>query len=284
MVRTLNEARMTKKTVGKIIAVAIGGLLVVSAVLVVFRLDVRPRTDDAFLLADVANIAPDVSGRIISLKVRDNQSVRAGDVLVVIDPEPYQLRLDAAKAQLSLATSTLARTEPLLGNGYVTAEQIDQARTAKENARAAEALAQRDLTNTVIKAPFEGKIVGLNIAAGEYAVTGHPLFTMIDTSRWFVVANFRETEIARMREGTEAAVYVMAHPKRILKGHIDSVGWGVMPDEASIVNGLPRIPKALNWVRLAQRFPVRILLDHPPEELMRIGASAVVVVRYDGNR
>src|SRR5262245_41034797 len=191
---------MTKNRIGKMIAVIVVGLLVISVILVVLRLDSRPRTDDAFLLADVANIAPDVSGRIISLKVHDNQSVHAGDVLVEIDPEPYQLKLDAAKAQLAQATSTLARSEPLKGNGYVTAEQIDQERTAKENARAAEALARRDLTNTVIKAPFDGKIVGLNIATGEYAVTGHPLFTMIDTSRWFVVANFRETEIAKMKE------------------------------------------------------------------------------------
>jgi multidrug efflux system membrane fusion protein len=245
-------------------------------------MDTRPRTDDAFLLADIANIAPEVSGRIITLNIHNNQSVHAGDVLFVIDPKPYQLKLDAAKAQLVLATTTLARTEPLLGNGYVTAEQVDQQRAAKESATANEALAERDLTNTTMKAPFDGKIIGLNVTVGEFAVSGHPLFTMIDTGRWFAVANFRETEIADMKAGSPATVYVMAHPDRTLHGHVDSVGWGVLPDDATVVNGIPRIPKTLNWVRLAQRFPVRILLENPPDDLMRLGASAVAVVHDDG--
>jgi multidrug efflux system membrane fusion protein len=255
----------------------------VSAVLVVLRMDSRPRTDDAFLLADIANVAPDVSGRIVSLNVHDNQTVHAGDVLFIVDPETYQLKLNAAKAQSSLAESTLARTEPLLGKGYVTEQQIDEARAKQESSRANVAIAAHDLINTTVKAPFDGKIVGLNVAVGEYASTGHPLFTVINTSKWYVVANFRETEIRKMKEGTDATVYVMAHPSEALKGHIDSVGWGVASEDATIEKGLPNIPKTLNWVRLAQRFPVRILLDHPPEDLMRIGASAVVVVRYDAN-
>jgi multidrug efflux system membrane fusion protein len=270
-----------KKIIGKFAPVIVLAMLVVSGALVVFFMDTRPRTDDAFLLADIANLAPDVSGRIVSLKIHNNQTVHAGDVLFVIDPEPYKLKLDAAKAQLALATSTLARTEPLLGNGYVTAEQVDQARTAVDSAHASEALAERDFNNTTLKAPFDGRIIGLNIRAGEYAVAGHPLFTLIDTSRWFVVANFRETEIADMKEGAPATTYVMAHPGQPLQGHVDSIGWGVLPDDAKVVNGIPMIPKTLNWVRLAQRFPVRILLDHPPEDLMRIGASAVAVVHND---
>ncbi|MFI4919753.1 MAG: efflux RND transporter periplasmic adaptor subunit [Legionellales bacterium] len=269
------------KIIGKLIAVIVLVMLVISVILVLLRMDERPRTDDAVLLADIANIAPDVSGRVVSLNIHNNQSVHAGDILFVIDPEPYQLKLNAAKAQSKLASTTLNRIEPLLGKGYVTAEQIDEARAAKESARAIEALAKRDLTNTTIKAPFTGKIVGLNIAIGEYATTGHPLFTMIDTSKWYVVANFRETEIAKMKQDADSLVYVMAHPQQALRGHVDSVGWGVKSEDANPEgSGLPSIPKTLNWVRLAQRFPVRILLDNPPEDLMRIGASAVVVVHY----
>jgi multidrug efflux system membrane fusion protein len=247
-------------------------------------MDHRPRTDDAFLLADIANLAPDVSGRIVSLGLHNNQSVHAGDVLFVIDPEPYQLKLNAARAQLELASSTLTRMEPLVGKGYITEEQVDQQRASRDNARASEALAARDLANTTVKAPFSGRIIGLNVRAGEYAAAGHPLFTLIDTSHWFAVANFRETEIASMISGTPASVYVMAQPERPVQGHVDSVGWGVLPEDAKVVNGIPTVPKTLNWVRLAQRFPVRILLDQPPEDLMRLGASAVVVVRYDEQR
>jgi multidrug efflux system membrane fusion protein len=335
-----------KKISGRLFAVFVGLLLVVSAALVAIRLDARPRTDDAFLQADVVHLAPEISGRIITLTVHNNQSVRAGDTLFVIDPEPFQLKLDSARAQsraleakiddalnqvasqvsradaahtaignaqeqLALASSTLARLEPLLTKGFVTAEQIDQARTARNQARIAldqaiqqaqaarqgvtsvrplqeqlaanrvsEALAERDLKKTEVKAPFDGKVIGLDIAVGEFASAGHPLFTLIDTSKWYAVANFRETEVGRMPPGTPATVYVMAEPKRPLPGHVDSIGWGVQPDDASMVNGMPRVAKTLDWVRLAQRFPVRIVLDNPPDDLVRIGASAVVVVHH----
>jgi multidrug efflux system membrane fusion protein len=339
-----------KKIIGRLFALSVGLLLIISAGLVIVRLDARPRTDDAFLDADIIHLAPDISGRIVSLNVRNNQSVHAGDVLFVIDPEPYELRRNAAKAQsraleakiddtlnevasqvskadaahtgignaqaqLTLASSTLARLEPLLGKGFVTAQQVDQARTARDSARialdqaiqqaqaarqavssvrplqeqlaasqASEALAERDLGKTVVKAPFDGKIIGLNVAVGEYASVGHPLFTVIDTSKWYAVANFRETEIAKMSPGTAATVYLMGQPERALRGHVESVGWGVLPEEVTLVNGVPRVMKTLDWVRLAQRFPVRVLLDQPPDDMMRIGASVVVVLRYDDQR
>jgi multidrug efflux system membrane fusion protein len=322
-------------------------ILIVSTVMVVHRMDTRPRTDDAFIDADIVHLAPDVSGRIVSLNVHNNQIVRAGEVLFVIDQQPYVLKLEAARAQtkaleakiddtinevasqvsradaahtaignaqaqLAQASSTLARLEPLLGKGFVTAEQIDQARTARDSARimldqavqsaqasrqavssvrplqeqleasrASEALAERDYDKTVVTAPFDGKVVGLNIAEGEYANVGHPVFTLIDTSKWYAVANFRETEIAQMTPGTQASVYLMAQPKRAIQGRVESVGWGVFPDDGGLTDGLPRVGKTLDWVRLAQRFPVRVLLDQPPQEAMRIGASAVVVLRYD---
>lgn len=331
------------------ISVAVVSLLfIVSGLLVYRRMVSRPRTDDAFLEADVIHLAPEVSGRIVSLDVRNNQQVRAGDVLFVIDPQPFQLKLDEARAQtrelerritdtsgevaaqasraeaahtaigdararLALAESTLARLEPLLPKGFVTALQVDQARTARDSAkialnqaeqqataaredvrsvrplqeqldasRASEALAARDLEKSQVRAPVAGRVVGLNVAVGEFAVSGHALFTLIDTSRWYAVANFRETEIARMHMGTPATVYLMSEPRKAILGHVESIGWGVTPDDASLDkdNGMPRVAKTLDWVRLAQRFPVRILLDTPPQNAMRIGASAVVVVRH----
>ena len=272
---------IAKKIIGKLIAVSVIAMVVISGVLVVLRLDERPRTDNAFLLADIANIAPEVSGRVVALNIRNNQSVQAGDVLFVIDPEQYRFKLNSAKAQYKLASFTLERMTPLLKKGYVTAEQIDEALATKESAQATEDLARRDLKNSTMIAPFKGKIVGLNIAAGQYATTGQSLFTMIDTSKWYAVANFREREIAKMKVGSVATVYVMAHPQQALQGHVESIGWGVTPEDASIGNGLPVIPKTLDWVRLAQRFPVRVLLDKPPDDLMRIGASVVVVVHSD---
>ena len=325
-------------TLGAIAAAVIGALLASQ------RLDQRPRTDDAFIDADVVHMAPDVSGRVTMLKVTNNQRVRAGDLLAVIDPEPYRLQLEQARAQLAglqatlanttnqvasqtskanaantgiggaqaqlaLATSTLARMEPLLPRGYVTAEQVDQARTSQRTAQvalqqarqqaqeaqqgvsstkpteeqitaaeASVALAERNLRLTEVHSPCDGVITGLNTAAGEYGEAGHPLFTIIDTERWYAVGNFRETELSRLQPGQHARVYVMTDPNAPLDAVVESIAAGVSPDEGVVLAGLPRVPRSLSWVRIAQRFPVRLIVRMPPPGLVRLGASAVIVI------
>jgi len=333
-----------RKALGVMVTlVALAGALV-TVVLVIRRIDQRPRTDDAYLQADLVHMAPDVSGRIVQLDVRDNQEVHKGDVLFRIDQEPYRLQVDqasaavagleaklalavdqvasetskadaaarsvsTAEAQQALATSTLQRIEPLLAKGFVTAQQVDQARTAQrtaqialqqarleadearqaitsikpiaaelERARATLALAERDLNKTVVLAPCDGRITALDIAAGEFAAAGHPLFTIIDTEHWYAIGNFREGDLAGIQPGQHATVYVMAEPSRPLRGEVESLGWGVASDVSATFGGLPHVEHTLNWVRIAARFPVRILLDAPPAELMRVGASAVIVI------
>jgi membrane fusion protein, multidrug efflux system len=332
-----------RKTLGTLVSLMTLIGVLVTGVLVTRRIDERPRTDDAYLQADLVHMAPDVSGRIVELAVRDNQKVHRGQVLFRIDPEPYRLRVDqaratvmgleatlavtadqvasqtskadaaargigAAEAQSVLAASTLARLEPLLGRGYVTAQQVDQARTTQrtaqiallqsrlqaaearqgitstrpiaadlEAARATLALAERDLNKTVVHAPCDGRITSLDIAAGEFAAVGVPLFTIIDTEHWYAVGNFRETDLAAIKPGQRATIYVMAQPSRPLRGRVDSLGWGVASDVSATFGGLPHVERTLNWVRIAARFPVRILLDAPPGDLMRLGASAVIV-------
>jgi membrane fusion protein, multidrug efflux system len=319
-----------RKALGILVSlVALAGVLV-TGVLVSRRIDQRPRTDDAYLQADIVHMAPDVGGRIVELDVRDNQKVHRGQVLFRIDPEPYRLRvdqaratvlgleatlavtadqvasqtskadaaargIDTAEAQNALAASTLMRLEPLLGRGFVTAQQVDQARTSHrtaqivlqqsrlqaaearqgitstkpiaadlEAARATLALAQRDLNKTVVHAPCDGRITALDIAAGEFAVVGVPLFTIIDTEHWHAIANFRETDLAAIKPGQHATVYVLAQPGRPVRGQVDSLGWGVASDVSATIGGLPHVERTLNWVRIAARFPVRILLDAPP--------------------
>jgi multidrug efflux system membrane fusion protein len=129
-----------------------------------------------------------------------------------------------------------------------------------------------------VRAPCDGRITALDIAAGEFAATGHPLFTIIDTEHWYAIGNFRETDLAGMEPGQRATVYVMAQRSRPLRGQVDSLGWGVASDVSATIGGLPHVERTLNWVRIAARFPVRILLDAPPDDLMRFGATAVVVI------
>jgi multidrug efflux system membrane fusion protein len=332
-------------------AVALGVLVgtVAIAAYALDRLDRRPRTHDAFLYADTAGLAPEVSGRIVSLMVRDNQRVKKGDALIQIDAEPFELRLrqaraqvqalmaqidltgrqvgsqssgaDAAasqvgraRAQLALARDTRARLEPLLGKGYVTEQQVDEARTNEhtaevtlaatvqqasqarqavgdtrslmaqlEGAEAAVALAERDLRNATVRAPFDGLVVGLGIAEGEYANAGHPVFTLIKADCWYAVGDFRETELPQIRVGDPATVWLMWDRNRPLKGHVESLGWGIRPDDGG-GPGLPAVGRTLNWVVVAQRFPVRVILDDPPAVLMRVGATVAVLVRHDDER
>ncbi len=219
----------------------------------------------------------------------------------------------AARAHLLEATQTLGRIEPLLADRYVTPQQIDLARTNKataesqlsgalsatrerrefvgdtnsllaqlQGARALVGQAERDLRNTVVRAPFDGRIVGVTTAVGQIVGPVRALFTLIDTSQWFIVADFRETELERIRPGGVVTAYVMTAPKVRLYGTVESIGSAVAQLENLSVAGVPPVARDLNWVRIAQRFPVRIALDHPPEELMRIGASAVAVVHHDG--
>ncbi len=333
-----------RKSAGILFSVLVVAALIGLVVLTTARLGARPRTDDAYLQADLVHLAPDVSGRIVELRVRDNELVHAGQLLLTIDPEPYRLRvaeaqadmrgleaklgvtgdqvasqtskaaaantgIGTARAQLALATDTLNRVQPLLARGFVTAEQVDQARTSRRTAQisleqaeqqadearqgissvkpaqeellaaqATLALAERNLRLTAVRAPCDGWITSLDIAAGEFADAGKPLFTIIDTEHWYAVGNFRETDLGGIVPGQRAAVYVLAAPGRPVAGVVDSLGWGVEPDEGGTFGGLPRVPRSLNWVRIAQRFPVRILLRNPPVNLMRLGGSAAIVI------
>jgi len=334
---------------GRLIALVAIVAAVAIAAYALDRLSREPRTNDGYLFADRAGLAPDVSGRIVTLSVRDNQRVAKGDLLLQIDPEPFELRLrqardqvaalraqielttrqvasqtsgaDAAttqigraRAQLSLASDTLNRLEPMLSKGYVTQQQVDEARTNKRSAEvalaaaiqqadqarqaigdtqsleaqlagaeAAVALAERDVRNTHLRAPFDGLVAGLEIAAGEYAAAGHPLFTLIKTDKWYAIGDFRETELPEIHIGDPATVWLLGDHQRALRGHVESIGWGVRPDGGG-GPGLPAVQRTLNWVIVAQRFPVRVLLDEPPPDALRIGATVSIVVRHDSAR
>jgi membrane fusion protein, multidrug efflux system len=321
-------------------------LTAVAAIAVIWRVDTEPRTDDAYAYADTIGVSPEVSGKIVTLAVRDNQAVKRGDLLFELDPRPYQyalLRARAALAQLdaqipltqrsvnaqtfgaaaarsaveraqaaaSQASDTLARMAPLIAKGYVSADDLDRARTsqrsalaelaaAQAQAREAQAAvssvdalvaqrgvlqaeiasAQLNLEYATVRAPFDGRVVELRTTVGQYVSAQKPVFTLIDTRRWYVIANFRENELGHIRPGTPATVYLMSDTGIRFSGTVDSIGFGVDPqDGGGTANGLPNIQRSINWVHVAQRFPVKILVDRPDPRLFRIGTSAVAVLR-----
>jgi multidrug efflux system membrane fusion protein len=129
-------------------------------------------------------------------------------------------------------------------------------------------------------APFDAYVTNLNIAVGEYARQGQQVFALVDSRAWYVLANFRETYMASIRPGMQAEVYLLAYPGRPFRGVVQGIGWANHPEDGATVGVLPDVRKTLNWVRLASRFPVRILLeDRDAERPFRMGTTAVVTIR-----
>lgn len=215
-----------------------------------------------------------------------------------------------AQSNLDLARRTAERLAPMESQAYISRQTLDEARTAVRDAeiswqqalgaaqaaenqvqstqaleaqvranRAQVAIASRALAQTEVRAPVTGRIVGLKNAAGGFVLPGQSLFSLIDTATWCATGLFRETDLTAMREGDPADVFVMIDKSIRIPGTLESIGWGIISeDEITALGNLPYVARSLNWVRVAARFPVRIRLQAPPEDLMRIGASAVVIL------
>jgi multidrug efflux system membrane fusion protein len=147
--------------------------------------------------------------------------------------------------------------------------------------RAALAIAQRQLDDTTVRATHNGLVVGLTISTGEMITPSQALFTLINTDEWFAVANFRETDLGSISVGDCATVFSMLNRKVAITGSVQGIGWGVVDqDRVNVPRSVPYVERSLNWVRVAQRFPVRVRLEQPPQDLMRLGASAVVEIKH----
>jgi len=409
-----------RRIAGRLLGAVIVAGAAVAVIVTLLQWDIRPQTDDATVRANFVGIAPQVNGHIVDLRVRDNQQVREGDVLFIVDPRPYEIavararatlaltrkevdglrkgvstadaavaraaaqlnasaadvvrretdpvaadaeiaRLEAqrvaseaalqrAKAELRHAEDYLARVEQLLPEKFVTEDKVDEARTkrvsaamAAEQARtsvlaadaaldearakkkaavatlaatraqhiateaalqqsrsergraedtvgqvadmnarvaAAEAAlhsAELDLEFTRVRAPFSGRVVNLNISIGAFARSGTEVFTLVDTGTWYVMANFRETQLRHVPAGAPVDLYLQSHPGRRFRGTVVGLGWAVLPENGTSVGGLPRVERSLDWIRLAARFPVRIKVEDA-DDSFRIGASAVATV------
>ena len=171
--------------------------------------------------------------------------------------------------QIQQATHSVTTLEPLQGQVPGKQASIDDAQYNFDNCR--------------ITAPFDARVTNLTISQGAYATAGQHIFTLIDTRTWWVVANFRETQIQHIRPGMPADIYVMSRPDVHYKGVVDSTGFGVTPDADLLGHlsapGLPDVQRTLNWVHLASRFPVRVRIESDPSEVFRLGESAIVIIR-----
>jgi len=185
-----------------------------------------------------------------------------------------QALLTQSHQQVNQATHNVTTLEPLVGQLTGKQAAIDTASYNFDNCR--------------IIAPFDARITNLTISQGAYATAGQHIFTLIDTRVWWAVANFRETQLQRIRPGMTADVYLLSRPNERFKGVVDSVGFGVTPDADLIgrlsATGLPDVQRTLNWVHLASRFPVRVRIESQPSEVFRISESAVVVIHGESSQ
>jgi multidrug resistance efflux pump len=278
------ESPADRSHLGSVIKWAILLSAVILSLVVYHFYENYPRTDDASVTANIVSIAPRISGPILKIAVTDNQFVKAGDLLFEIDPVPYQDAVDRTVAQKIETTATLGRLKALLPVSAVTKEQVDEAVASDKSAASAVSTAQYDLDGCRVLAPFDGFITNLNISNGAYAHAASEVITMVDVRNWYVIANFRESLLRHIEPGMTADVYLMSKPDVKYHGVVEGIGRAVVPEEAPQLSGLPNVARELNWVRLAQRFPVRIRLEvSPGDDAVRAGVTAIVTITGHGS-
>jgi multidrug efflux system membrane fusion protein len=173
--------------------------------------------------------------------------------------------LQASNSKLGEAQHTVDTLETLLARRPERAARVEQAALNLQWCQA--------------RAPFDGYVTNMNISPGAYARPGTPMFTLIDTTTWWVVADYRESKLKYIQPNMPVEVYLMEYPSQRFDGVVDSIGRGVFPEDGSATDGFPAVDRTLNWVHLSARFPVRIRVTDPDPNLFRVGATAITVVR-----
>ncbi|MBG0634784.1 HlyD family secretion protein [Enterobacter ludwigii] len=252
-----------------------------------------PWTRDGRVRADVVQIAPDVSGPVIRVAVRDNQWVNRGDVLYAIDPHWLTLAVASAQAEVEsrrhemVMRQDAARRRAQIKTA-ISSEDLQQTGSAANvavanyhGALAALELAELNLSHATVRAPVSGYITHLRLRPGDYATAGETKVAIVDAHSFWVVGYFEETKLRHIRVGDTAHIVLMGY-EPVIAGHVESIGHGIGDnnDETDGL-GLPDVEPTFSWVRLAQRIPVRIHIDELPKgiELVAGLSASVEVVR-----
>nr|WP_202629750.1 p-hydroxybenzoic acid efflux pump subunit AaeA [Cronobacter dublinensis] len=285
----------------KITRTAITVVLVVLAFIAIFRAwsfyTESPWTRDARFSADVVAIAPDVAGLITSVDVHDNQLVKKDQVLFTIDQPRYQKALEEAEADVAYYQALVnekrreAGRRNQLGIQAMSREEIDQANNVLQTvlhqlakAEATRDLAKLDLQRTVIRAPADGWVTNLNVYTGEFITRGSTAVALVKQNSFYVQAYMEETKLEGVRPGFRVEITPLGS-NNVLHGTVDSVSAGVTNASSTRDDkGMATVDSNLEWVRLAQRVPVRIRLDKQPGNLYPSGTTATVVVTGDRDR
>ena len=284
----------------------------------------HPMTDDAYIQADVIRVAAQVNGPLKKIEIADNHKVRQGQELLQIDPEPFQIAVDKAKADylqalqdleslrdqvenaratLALAEADAQRAERLFQTKVISIQELQDWTTKRDQAKASFLKAQHtlqlqgsdnagvlaakaalnnaqlNLSYTRVMAEKAAMVTNLDLPPGNYIKVGEPLFTMVTDDSWRAIAYFKETVLHKIRTGQKAKIELVAYPGHVFRGVVQGVGWGITQPDVVLSDSLPTVAPTVNWVRLAQRFPVRVdIIDPDPAFPLRMGQTAMVSI------
>jgi multidrug resistance efflux pump len=269
--------RFVVKILRVLLTLAIAAAAVVLVALLWQRYMLSPWTRDGRVRAEVVDVAPEVSGTVVEVPVSDNQFVHRGDVLFALDPVRFKLAIaqaqasyDSAKQELELRQSDARRRQGL--TGVVSAEEQERTRSTAsvasaqlEAAQAALDLAKLNLERSVLHSPVNGYVTNLRLRVGDYANAGAARIAVIDADSFWISGYFEETKLGKLHPGDPARIKLMGY-EPTLTGHIDTIARGINDRNSSPDGlGLQDVNPVFTWVRLAQRIPVRIHIDHVPD-------------------
>ncbi|MCZ4339069.1 HlyD family secretion protein [Shewanella colwelliana] len=256
----------------------------------------NPWTRDGQVRAHIIQITPRVTGQIINMMVKDNVLVKKGQLLFEIDPSIYQVNLSKAIASEKQAEALLdkAENEALRANNLekltpgaqsqLTLNNLQNAvETAQANLLVAKAQVEEanlNLQYTKVSAPIDGYITNLNYRVGSQVIANSPIVALIDASSFWIEGFFKETDLNDVSIHNKAQVTLLMHDSEVLEGEVQSIGYGIAKSDGSTGNELlPNVNPSFQWIRLAQRIPVKIKLTHLPKEIqLRVGMTASVQI------
>ncbi len=278
----------------RLLRYAATGILVVAALIAArqgWRIYVTaPWTRDGMVRVQVADVAPQISGQIVEVRISDNQHVHRGDVLYVIEKFDFEVALDNAKAtvlnreaDLAVKKAQNARRAALttLSTSIEEKQVFDgnakMAEAALASAKAGLAQAEINLKRTEVRSPVDGYVTNLLMRVGDYALAGTRNVSVIDEHSYWIDAYFEETKLANIHIGDEVDATLLGYEAPI-RGKIESITGGISAaNAASSTQGLPNVDPIFTWVRLAQRIPVRIRIDQVPQHVSLIAGMTCSV-------
>jgi multidrug resistance efflux pump len=291
------KARLLKSA----ITLTLVALAFLAAVSLYHRYIRNPWTRDGQVRANIVGIAPRVSGPIIHIAVHDNEEVKKGDLLFDIDPADFQAQVDIAAGEVQNAEANLIQQRQNLDRQtslYKTRVNDQQdfqnaqdnfasAQAQLASAKAALELATLNLTYTKVFAPVDGYITNMNTSDGTYVTAGEQLIALVDESSFWIAAYFKETQLPQIQAGQKADITLMGYENRTFQGIVRSVGWGIYVQDGSgndTTALLPPVNQTIDWVRLPQRFAVRIQVIGQSPVPLRIGQTVSVAMTREVDR